>query len=166
MFKKNKKKLAKLVTFKSKPSVEAIHGQNEQVSTADDDLEKQISGRFASLIMICYQRKDISGIHIALTAYTHTLHAVGLWGDAATIKDQTRVYILQAGFPMAEIKALDWLLNHYFELPNESDESLLLNWYQSLDDEWVVRKKLREMFPEKKNSELTQYIAAETSSKK
>lgn len=130
-------------------------------STAFAQCEKELAARFASLFMICYRRRDISGMHIALTAFTHTLHTLKLWGIKASIRDQMRAYILQESFPMPEVKALDWLLNHYFEQENDGDESHLLNWYQSLDDEWILRKKLRDMFPDKASSELTPLIAAE-----
>lgn len=122
---------------------------------------KELAGRYASLFMICYKRRDISGIHIAFTAFTHTLHALNVWDQKQAIMEETKKYILLTGFPEDEIMALDWLLNHYFEQENTADESALLNWYQSLDDEWVLRKKLREMFPDKLNSELTVLIAAE-----
>lgn len=123
--------------------------------------QKELAGRYASLFMICYQRRDISGMHITLTAFTHTLHALKLWDHKKSIMDETRSYIMIGGFPEIEIKALDWLLHHYFEQPNETEETALLNWYQALDDEWVLRKKLRALFPEKQNSELTVLIAAE-----
>lgn len=122
---------------------------------------KELSGRFASLFMLCYQRRDISGMHIALTAITHTLHALKLWDTKQAVMEEARAYILLGGFPEAELKALDWLLHHYFEQPNAGDEAVLLNWYQSLDDEWILRKKLRNLFPDKQNSELTLLIAAE-----
>ena len=125
-------------------------------------MEKELAARFASLFMICYRRRDISGMHVSLTAFTHVLHTLNLWGIKALIRDQMHAYIMLEAFPEAEVKALDWLLNHYFELPNEGDESHLLNWYQSLDDEWILRKKLREMFPDKASSELTPLIAEET----
>ena len=127
----------------------------------DDPLLQELAGRYASLFMICYRRRDISGLHIALTAFTHTLHALKVWSQKQQIMQSTRAYILHEGFPLAEQKALDWLLNHYFEQPNSADESNLLAWYQALDDEWVLRKKLREMFPDKPSSELTRLIAAE-----
>ena len=122
---------------------------------------KELAGRFASLFIMCYQRCDISGMHITLTAFTHTLHGLKLWENKKAIMDETRAYILLGGFPEAELKALDWLLNHYFEQPNDGDESVLLNWYQALDDEWILRKKLHNLFPDKPNSELTRLIAAE-----
>ena len=121
----------------------------------------ELAGRYASLFHICYKRSDISGMHISLTAFTHTLHALNLWDRKEAIMQETKKYILLVGFPESEVKALDWLLEHYFDPESESDESALLNWYQSLDDEWLLRKKLREMFPEKANSELTALIAAE-----
>ena len=121
----------------------------------------ELAGRYANLFMICYKRRDISGIHIAFTAFTHTLHALSLWDNKVGIMEETRKFVLLSGFPEEEVKALDWLLNHYFEQNNEVDESALINWYQSLDDEWVLRNKLREMFPDKLSSELTVLIAAE-----
>lgn len=136
---------------------------NKLASDTSDSaqLVKELAGRYASLFMICYKRRDVSGIHITFTAFTHTLHALNVWDLKKVIRDDTRKYILIAGFPEDEVKALDWLLNHYFEQENTADESALLNWYQSLDDEWVLRKKLRDMFPDKLNSELTVLIAAE-----
>jgi hypothetical protein len=122
---------------------------------------KELSARFANLFMICYQRRDISGIHVTLTALTHTLHPLNLSGQKAEVSQELRRYLLLGGFPVAESAALDWLLNHYLGQGNAGDESMLLAWYQSLDDEWVLRKKLREMFPNKANSELTALIAAE-----
>jgi hypothetical protein len=129
--------------------------------TVTPHTQKELAGRYASLFMICYQRRDISGMHITLTAFTHTLHALKLWENKKAIMEETRAYIMVGGFPEAEIKALDWLLHHYFEQPNDTEETALLNWYQALDDEWVLRKKLRALFPEKQNSELTVLIAAE-----
>lgn len=123
--------------------------------------EKELAGRYANLFMICYKRRDISGIHITFTAFTHTLHALTMWEHKKSIMDDTKKYILLEGYPVNEVAALDWLLNHYFEQENTADESALLNWYQSIDDEWVLRKKLREMFPNKLNSELTVLIATE-----
>ena len=127
----------------------------------NDQLLKELAGRLASLFMICYRRRDISGIHIAFTSFTHMLHALKVWDSKDVIMADTKAYILHEGFPVAEIKALEWLLNHYFEQKNEVEEEALLNWYQSLDDEWVLRNKLREMFPDKENSELTLLIAEE-----
>jgi hypothetical protein len=123
--------------------------------------QKELAGRYASLFMICYQRRDISGMHITLTAFTHTLHALQLWSAKKAIMEETKNYILVGGFPEVEVQALDWLLHHYFEQENSHDEDVLLNWYQSLDDEWILRKKLRALFPDKQNSELTVLIAAE-----
>jgi hypothetical protein len=122
---------------------------------------KELAARFASLFMIAYRRGDISALHISLTAFTHTLHALGVWGEKQAISEQFTGFVLHEGFPLAEQAQLSWMVNHYFEQANAEDESCLLNWYQALDDEWVLRKKLREMFPEKNNSELTQLIAQE-----
>lgn len=129
--------------------------------TVTPQTRKELSARYASLFMMCYQRRDISGMHITLTAFTHTLHALKLWEAKKAIMEETRGYILIGGFPELELKALDWLLHHYFEQPNDTEETALLNWYQALDDEWILRKKLRALFPEKQNSELTLLIAAE-----
>ena len=124
-------------------------------------LTQELAGRFANLFMICYRRRDMSGMHVTLTAFTHSLHALKVWPDKLAIMQQTKNYILMESFPVAALKPLEWLLNHYFEQPNDGDESQLLLWYQSIDDEWVLRKKLREMFPDKPNSVLTALIAAE-----
>jgi hypothetical protein len=132
-----------------------------QKYTISSGIQKELAARYASLFMLCYQRKDISGMHITLTACTHTLHALSLWSLKRSFMEDLRHYILLASFPEDELKALDWLLHHYFEQLNSVDESALLNWYQSLDDEWILRKKLRSLFPEKQNSELTVLIAAE-----
>ena len=139
---------------------------NDKPKSSDDtpsnpELIKELSARYASLFMICYKRGDVSAMHITFTAFTHTLHALKVWDRKQEVMELTKAYILHDGFPVDEIKALQWLLNHYFEQPNEGDESILLNWYQYLDDEWVLRKKLREMFPDKTNSELTALIAIE-----
>lgn len=125
------------------------------------DLQKELAARYANLFMICYKRSDISGMHITFTAFTHVLHTLKLWENKRDIMQQMRGYILHEGFPEAEVAALDWLLNHYFEQPqdNEEDETVLLPWYQSLDDEWVLRKKLRNLFPEHSNTQLTLLIA-------
>ncbi|NRB42784.1 MAG: hypothetical protein HRU20_30660 [Pseudomonadales bacterium] len=144
---------------RSKQTLVAIQGDK---TTLPNDTEKELAARFASLFMICYRCRDISGMHVTLTAFTHTLHALGLWTNKAQIRDQMHSYIMLETFPVAEVKALDWLLNHYFELPNDGEETHLLNWYQSLDDEWILRKKLRDMFPDKTSSELTPLIAEET----
>ncbi len=160
MLKSEWSKKLRLITSASKAQDTAAMDDDQRIAK-DAAVEQELAGRFASLFMICYQRRDISGMHIALTAFTHTLHALHLWAHKVLIKDQMRAYILHAGFPVAESKALDWLLNHYFESDNNSDESVLLQWYQSLDDEWVLRKKLREMFPDKQSSELTPLIAEE-----
>lgn len=154
MFKRIKRKL--VVVNDESPT------KDPSSDVLQSEIQKELAARFASLFMICYRRRDITGMHVSLTAFTHTLHALGLWEIKAIIREQMRAYILVESFPMAEVKALDWLLNHYFELPNEGDESHLLNWYQSLDDEWILRKKLRDLFPEKTSSELTPLIAEET----
>ena len=140
---------------------ELVSSQEPSEQRVSPQTQKELAGRFASLFMMCYQRCDISGMHITLTAFTHTLHALKLWDNKKSIMEETRGYVLLGGFPDAELKALDWFFNHYFEQPNEGDESLLLNWYQSLDDEWILRKKLHSLFPDKQNSELTRLIAAE-----
>lgn len=146
--------------FKSKQV--AMNDELPKEIIVKSETEKELAARFASLFMICYRRRDISGMHVSLTAFTHTLNALGMWDVKALIRDQMHAYILLESFPVAEVKALDWLLNHYFELSNDGDESHLLNWYQSLDDEWILRKKLRDMFPDKMSSELTPLIAEET----
>jgi len=125
----------------------------------NEQLSKELAGRYASLFMICYRRKDISGMHICLTAFTHVLHSLGLWADKAAIMQATQHYILLEGFAEEELMYLQWLLNHYFEQENDHDESFLLQWYQHLDDEWVLRKKLRELFPDHSNTQLTLMIA-------
>lgn len=125
----------------------------------NEQLSKELAGRYASLFMICYRRKDISGMHISLTAFTHVLHSLGLWPEKAVIMQAMRHYIVLDGFAAEEHWYLQWLLNHYFEQENEHDESFLLPWYQHLDDEWVLRKKLRELFPQHSNSQLTLMIA-------
>ena len=143
----------------STPSNEkALASSTPQLTT---EMVQELSARCASLFMICYRRGDISGMHIVLTAFTHTLYGLKLWSEVADISGMILGYILLEGFPKSEEKAVQWLLNHYFDQVNEQDESCLLNWYQALDDEWVLRKKLRELFPGKPNSELTLYIAAE-----
>jgi hypothetical protein len=124
-------------------------------------LVTEIVARYASLFMICYRRRDISGMHVTFTALTHSLHALQCWANKTDLAAQCLHYILLDGFPELEKPALQWLINHYFEQINDADESCLLNWYQSIDDEWVLRKKLREMFPDKLNSELTVLIAEE-----
>lgn len=140
---------------------ELVVSQESAAKTVTAHTQKELAGRYASLFMMCYQRRDISGMHITLTAFTHTLHALKLWENKKAIMDETRTYIVLAGFPEAQIKALEWLLHHYFEQANEIDETALLGWYQALDDEWILRKKLRALFPDKQNSELTLLIAAE-----
>lgn len=124
-------------------------------------VQKELAGRYANLFMICYQRRDISGMHITLTAFTHVLHTLQLWDNKREIMRQMHGFILHEGFPEDQQPALDWLLNHYFEQPqdNEEDETVLLPWYQSLDDEWVLRKKLRNLFPQHSNTQLTLLIA-------
>ncbi len=125
----------------------------------NEQLSKELAGRYASLFMICYRRKDISGMHVSLTAFTHVLHSLGLWPDKAAIMRATQHYIMLEGFAEEEQLYLQWLLNHYFEQENAHDESFLLQWYQHLDDEWVLRKKLRELFPDHSNTQLTLMIA-------
>lgn len=125
-------------------------------------LQKELAARYASLFMICYRRRDISGMHISLTAFTHVLHSLKLWPEKATVMQQMQHYIELEGFPQQELTPLQWLLNHYFEQPNSHDESFLLGWYQQLDDEWVLRKKLRSLFPQHSNSQLTLLIAEQT----
>ena len=127
----------------------------------DPEIQKQLAGRYANLFMICYHQSDISGMHIAFTALTHTIYALKLWVKRKSFAEQLCHYASLEGFPENEMYALEWLVNHYFELPNEHDESILLTWYQAIDDEWVLRKKLRKMFPEKSNSELTELIFSE-----
>lgn len=122
-------------------------------------LQKELAARYASLFMICYRRRDISGMHISLTAFTHVMHSLNLWPQKDHIMQQMQHFILLEGFPQEELAALQWLLNHYFEQSNSHDESLLLGWYQQLDDEWVLRKKLRSLFPQHSNSQLTLLIA-------
>lgn len=125
-------------------------------------LQKELAARYASLFMICYRRRDISGMHITFTAFTHVLHSLNLWAKKESIMQQMRHFILLDNFPETEIVPLTWLLNHYFEQANTHDESLLLAWYQQLDDEWVLRNKLRSLFPEHSNSQLTLLIAEQT----
>lgn len=127
----------------------------------DEEVVRELSARHANLFYICYCSQDISGMHIALTAFAHTLHALNLWSIKQRLLSDIKGYILEEGFPVGEQKALDWLLSHYLELNNDHDESILLRWYQDIDDEWVLRRKLRQMFPEKSSSELTFFIAAE-----
>lgn len=161
-----KKTLLKLVSAKADAQQGAgqIKKNTEDLAaiSAQGDMEKELAARFASLFMICYRRRDITGMHVTLTAFSHALHTLKLWQMKSLIRDQMHAYIMMEAFPVDEVKALDWLLNHYFELPNEGDETHLLNWYQSIDDEWILRKKLREMFPDKSSSELTPLIAEET----
>lgn len=162
MFKKGRDKVASLTARR----VEVAHTPDksntaDQVALILQSKGRELAARFASLLMICYQRRDISGMHITLTALTHTLHTLDLWSEKQSIREQMKGFVLHEGFPIQQSSALDWLLNHYFELPNDGDESVLLNWYQSLDDEWVLRKNLREMFPDKNSSELTPLIAIE-----
>ena len=127
-------------------------------------LQKELAARYASLFMICYRRRDISGMHITFTAFTHVLHSLKLWDNKAAISQEMRHFIILEGYPDSEAVPLNWLLNHYFEQHNDHDESLLLAWYQQLDDEWVLRNKLRRLFPEHSNSQLTRLIAEQTQS--
>jgi len=122
---------------------------------------KELAARFANLFMICFRGGDISGMHVALTAFTHVCHGLHWWNYRAEIARELRHYIVHEGFPEAGEPQLDWLLNHYFEQPQFGNESLLLTWYQKIDDEWVLRRKLRELFPEKTSSELTEMIVQE-----
>lgn len=126
-----------------------------------DALQNELAARHASLFMICYRRRDISGIHISLTALTHVLNTLKLWPERQAVSRRLRSFILQQAFPEAELPALDWLLQHYFsdDSQDSSDETVMLPWYQSLDDEWVLRNKLRSLFPEHSNSQLTLLIA-------
>ncbi|HEY9033407.1 MAG TPA: hypothetical protein VIN71_05695 [Pseudomonadales bacterium] len=126
-----------------------------------DALQNELAARHASLFMICYRRRDISGIHISLTALTHVLNTLKLWPERQAVSRRLRSFILQQAFPEAELPALDWLLQHYFsdDPQDSSDETVMLPWYQSLDDEWVLRNKLRSLFPEHSNSQLTLLIA-------
>jgi hypothetical protein len=123
--------------------------------------KKELAARFANLFMICYRGGDISGMHVTLTAFTHVCHALHWWGSRAEIARDLRHYLVGEGFPAAEEVQLDWLLNHYFENAQFGSESLLLAWYQKIDDEWVLRRKLRELFPDKSSSELTEMIVQE-----
>lgn len=129
------------------------------VNIDSHQLQKELAARYASLFMICYRRRDISGMHISFTAFTHVLHSLNMWGEKLSVMQQMRHFILLDNYPQSELVALDWLLNHYFEQANEHDESLLLGWYQDLDDEWVLRNKLRRLFPEHTSSQLTLLIA-------
>lgn len=126
-----------------------------------DALQNELAARHASLFMICYRRRDISGIHISLTALTHVLNTLKLWPERQAVSRRLHSFILQQAFPEAELPALDWLLQHYFsdDSQDSSDETVMLPWYQSLDDEWVLRNKLRSLFPEHSNSQLTLLIA-------
>lgn len=161
MFKRKKNKEPNVTELAAAKEVKQQNQSSDISPVVTDHTIKELSARYASLFMIAYRRGDVSAMHITLTALTHTLHALGLWQDKKSIAEQCFGYVLQDGYPVDETSALRWLINHYFEQHNEQDESCLLNWYQSLDDEWVLRKKLREMFPEKSNSELTQLIAQE-----
>jgi len=122
---------------------------------------KELAARFANLFMICFRGGDISGMHVTLTAFTHVCHGLHWWSQRVDIERDLRHYILHEGFPVSDEPQLDWLLNHYFEQPQFGNESLLLTWYQKIDDEWVLRRKLRELFPEKSSSELTELIVQE-----
>ena len=123
--------------------------------------EQELAARYADLFLICYQRRDISGMHITFTAFTHVLHCLKMWDRRKNIMQQTEHYILLNGFPEAELPALQWLLRHYFEQGKDGSEDELLAWYQMLDDEWVLRKKLKDMFPQYSNTQLTILIAEE-----
>lgn len=126
-----------------------------------DRRRKELAARFANLFMICFRGGDISGMHVALTAFTHVCHGLHWWNYRVEIARELRHYIVHEGFPESAEPQLDWLLNHYFEQPQFGNESLLLTWYQKIDDEWVLRRKLRELFPEKSSSELTEMIVQE-----
>ena len=127
---------------------------------------KELAARFANLFMICFRGGDISGMHVALTAFTHVCHGLHWWSMKAEIARDLRHYILNEGFPQTDEIQLDWLLNHYFEQPHFGNESVLLAWYQRIDDEWVLRRKLRELFPEKLSSELSEMIVQEKRQKR
>lgn len=131
----------------------------------NDKLATELAARFASLFMINYRRGDISGLHVSLTALTHALYALQLWDDRAFIAQQYQLYALQEGFPEAQFFAINWLVNHYFDWDNIDAEAVLIPWYQNLDDEWVLRKQLKQMFPDKTNSELSVLIAEQIQSK-
>lgn len=122
---------------------------------------KQLAARFANLFMLCYRQQDISGMHVTFTAFTHTLHGLDLWTAKKEFQQLMRHYLCLEKFPEAEMPYMDWLLNHYLEQENHYDESFLLPWYQTLDDEWMLRKKLKQLFPEKSNTQLSAWIVAE-----
>jgi len=143
---------------KKKPDQDVSPLFNTAVSLT---VQTELCARYANLFMLCYLKKDITGMHIALTAFTHTLHALQLWGHKQRLMLEMKAFVMAGGFPISEHKALDWLLHHYFEQVNDTDESVLLNWYQSIDDEWVLRKKLHKLFPDMSSSELSTYIVTE-----
>lgn len=122
---------------------------------------QELAGRFSSLFMIAYKSQDISGMHVSLTGFSHSLYCLHAMGDAKALAQVFIDYALYENFPESESYALTWLVRHYLELGNEHDESLLLSWYQSLDNEWVLRRQLKKRFPEKKSSEISALILQE-----
>ena len=122
---------------------------------------KELAGRFSSLFMMGYNAQDISAMHVSLTGLSHSLYCLHAMNDAKQLAQVFIDYARFESFPESEEYALKWLVQHYLELGNEHDESLLLSWYQSLDNEWVLRRQLKKRFPEKKSSEISALILQE-----
>lgn len=122
---------------------------------------QELAGRFSSLFMIAYKSQDISAMHVSLTGLSHSLYCLHAMNEARALAQVFIDYAFYENFPETETYALKWLVQHYLELGNEHDESLLLSWYQSLDNEWVLRRQLKKRFPDKKSSEISALILQE-----
>jgi hypothetical protein len=126
-----------------------------------DESWREISGRYANLFVHCYKKRDVTGMQVTVTALTHLCYGLRLGERSDQIQQLFREYVLKEGFPEAELSYLDWLLNHFFEREQEHPAEYMLPWYQKVDDEWLLRQKLRAEFPDKNNTELTALLMAE-----
>lgn len=127
-----------------------------------DKTRHELIARYANLLVHCYGKRDVTGIQVTVTALTHLCYAMGIAEEHEAI---TREFVeaveREQAFPNAELPYVNWLLNHFFQQEQEQPAEFMLPWYQKLDDEWLVRKKLKASFPEKNSTEITAMLLHE-----
>jgi hypothetical protein len=119
----------------------------------------EISARYANLLVHCYKKRDVNGIQVSITALTHLCYSVN-GVDRLDLKAKVARQFIdfvgrEADFPPEELPYVEWLVNHFFEIEQSRPAEYMLPWYQQLDDEWLVRKQLKDACPDKNSTELT-----------
>lgn len=118
-----------------------------------------ILARYANMLVHCYQKRDVTGVQVSVTALTHLCYSLESQDrnelKARVAKQFVACVAKEEGFPEDELVYIEWLVNHFFEIKQSEPAEFMLPWYQKIDDEWLVRKQLKAACPDKNSTELT-----------